>query len=89
MIKKLATPDFKAVVLRNRNTLYCTPGWMDLSKGPVVFEIPDMGDRYYVMPILDAWTNTFISIGSRTTGQKAQKYFFSKQRMVGKGPSWL
>ncbi len=86
MIKKLATPDFKAVVLPNRNTLYCS-GWMDLSKGPVVFEIPDMGDRYYVMPILDAWTNTFISIGSRTTGQKAQKYFLVNKEWSGKVPA--
>ncbi|MEM7002685.1 MAG: DUF1254 domain-containing protein, partial [Pseudomonadota bacterium] len=57
----------------NRNTLYCV-GWVDLSQGPVVFEIPDMGERYFVMPLLDAWTNTFISLGSRTTGQQAQKY---------------
>jgi len=73
MFNELAKPENQAVVLGNRNTLYCV-GWVDLSRGPVVFEIPDMGERYFVMPLLDAWTNTFASLGSRTTGQAAQKY---------------
>lgn len=73
MFSELAKPENKAVVLGNRNTLYCV-GWVDLSKGPVLFEIPDMGARYFVMPLLDAWTNTFASLGSRTTGQAAQRY---------------
>ena len=34
-----------------------------------------MGKRYFVMPLIDAWTNTFKSIGSRTTGQKAQVFY--------------
>ncbi len=83
--KRLAMPQNKAVVLGNRNTLYSV-GWIDLSKGPVVFEIPDMGDRYYVMPLLDAWTNTFESFGSRTTGQKAQKYFIVNRDWSGEVP---
>ena len=45
-----------------------------------------MGKRYYVMPLIDAWTNTFKSIGSRTTGQKAQKYFIVNNRWSGKVP---
>jgi len=76
MFDELAKPKNQAVVLGNRNTLYCV-GWVDLSKGPVLFEIPEMGDRYFVMPLLDAWTNTFASLGSRTTGQKEQKYLLS------------
>lgn len=74
--KRLAMPQNRAVVLGNRNTLYSV-GWIDLSAGPVLFEIPDMGDRYFVMPLLDAWTNTFKSLGSRTTGQSAQKYMIA------------
>lgn len=85
MFKELAKPENKAVVLGNRNTLYCV-GWVDLSKGPVVFDIPDMGDRYYVMPLIDAWTNTFQSFGSRTTGQKAQKYFLTTKDHHGEVP---
>lgn len=86
MFKKLAQPENTAVVLGNRNTLYCV-GWVDLSEGPVLFEIPDMEKRYFVMPLIDAWTNTFKSIGSRTTGQKAQKYFLTLENYTGKIPN--
>lgn len=82
---RLAQPEQRAVVLGNRNTLYSV-GWLDLSEGPVLFEIPDMGDRYYVMPLLDAWTNTFESLGSRTTGQGAQKYIIANSNFVGEVP---
>lgn len=83
--KRLAMPKNRAVVLGNRNTLYSV-GWVDLSKGPVHFEIPDMGSRYYVMPLLDAWTNTFRSLGSRTTGQGAQKYLLVNASWQGQAP---
>ena len=82
MFNELAKPKNQAVVLGNRNTLYCV-GWVDLEKGPVVFEIPNMGKRYYVMPLLDAWTNTFASFGSRTTGQGAQKYLLVQKGWQG------
>ena len=83
--RRLAQPEQRAVVLGNRNTLYSV-GWLDLSQGPVVFEIPDMGDRYYVMPLLDAWTNTFESLGSRTTGQGAQTYLIANADFDGDVP---
>ena len=83
--RRLAQPEQRAVVLGNRNTLYSV-GWLDLSKGPVVFTIPDMGDRYYVMPLLDAWTNTFESLGSRTTGQGTQNYLISGPGFEGETP---
>src|SRR6516225_5841068 len=43
--------------------------------------IPDMKDRYFLMPMLDAWTNVFQVPGKRTTGTKAQKYAIT-------GPAW-
>ncbi|HEY8271395.1 MAG TPA: DUF1254 domain-containing protein [Pseudobdellovibrionaceae bacterium] len=42
--------------------------WVDLSKEPVVLSVPATGQRYYMMSILDAWTNVFASPGTRTTG---------------------
>ena len=83
--RRLAQPEQRAVVLGNRNTLYSV-GWLDLSRGPVVFKIPDMGERYYVMPLLDAWTNTFESLGSRTTGQGAQHYLIAAAGFDGDVP---
>ena len=64
----------------NTDTLY-TMVWLDVSKEPWVLSIPDMGDRYFMMPMLDGWTNVFQSPGTRTTGDKAQKYAIT-------GPGW-
>jgi len=72
--------DNHAVTAPNADTLYTTT-WLDVSKEPWVFSIPDMGDRYYLMPMLDGWTDVFQVPGKRTTGDKAQKYAIT-------GPGW-
>jgi hypothetical protein len=69
-----------AVTAPNADTLYTT-AWIDVSKEPWVFSIPGMGDRYYLMPMLDGWTDVFEVPGRRTTGGKAQKYAIT-------GPGW-
>jgi hypothetical protein len=72
--------DDHAVTAPNADTLYTT-AFIDVSKEPWVFSIPDMGDRYYLMPMLDGWTDVFQVPGKRTTGGKAQKYAIA-------GPGW-
>jgi hypothetical protein len=72
--------DNHAVTAPNADTLY-TMAWLDLSKEPWIFSIPDMGDRYYLMPMLSGWTDVFQVPGKRTTGDKAQKYAIT-------GPGW-
>ncbi len=72
--------DNHAVTAPNADTLYTT-AWLDVSKEPWIFGIPDMGDRYYLMPMLDGWTDVFQVPGKRTTGGKAQKYAIT-------GPGW-
>jgi hypothetical protein len=72
--------DDHAVTAPNADTLYTT-AWLDVSAEPWVFSIPDMGDRYYLMPMLDGWTDVFQVPGKRTTGGKAQKYAIT-------GPGW-
>lgn len=42
--------------------------WLDLSREPVVLSVPDVAGRYYAIQMIDAWTNIFLSVGSRTTG---------------------
>src|SRR5262245_46303932 len=71
---------FRDVTAPNADTLYSL-AWLDLSKEPYVLSLPDEGDRYYLMPMLDAWTDVFQVPGKRTTGDKAQKYAIT-------GPNW-
>ena len=79
-MREFPTAEYRDVPGANVETLY-TMVWLDVSKEPWIFSIPDMGDRYYMMPMLDGWTNVFQSPGTRTTGQKAQRYAIT-------GPGW-
>ncbi|PJJ63864.1 DUF1254 domain-containing protein [Compostimonas suwonensis] len=65
--------DFRAVVRPNFDTLYAN-AWFDLTSGPVLLRVPDTDDRYYMLPMLDMWTDVFATVGKRTTGTGAQEY---------------
>jgi hypothetical protein len=65
----LATPATRALGAQV-DTLYGL-GWLDLSDGPLVIDVPDTHDRYYAIQLIDAWGNSFAYIGRRATGTKA------------------
>ena len=79
-MRSYPTAQFRDVTAPNADTLYSV-AWLDLSKEPYVLAIPEMKDRYYLMPMLDAWTNVFQVPGKRTTGTGPQKYAIT-------GPGW-
>src|SRR5579883_1304839 len=65
--RKFPDHTFTAVVSPNADTLYSN-AWLDLSGEPIVLSVPETGQRYYLVQLLDAWTNTFACPGTRTTG---------------------
>lgn len=73
-------PNDREVVSPNNDTVYSN-AWLDLSHGPVLIDTPDMGDRYWTLGLLDAWTNPFAYVGRRTTGNR-------RQRTLVHGPGW-
>lgn len=73
-------PDDREVVSPNNDTVYSN-AWLDLSQGPVLIDSPDMGQRYWTLGLLDAWTNPFAYVGRRTTGNR-------RQRTLVHGPGW-
>lgn len=51
----------------NRDTLI-TIGWLDLAKGPLVLQVPDMAGRYYSVQFTNPSKNTnFAYVGKRAT----------------------
>lgn len=77
--------DNRAAAAPNAETLY-TMVWYDLSQNPWVFSIPDMGNRFYIMPMLSGFNEVFYVAGSRATGQKAQTYVITGPRWNGSLP---
>ena len=57
----------------NFDTLYSL-SWLDLTEEPVVISVPDTQGRYYLLQMLDMWTDTFAGVGKRTTGTRAGNF---------------
>lgn len=64
-------------------------GWLDVSKEPMVFEIPDFGDRYFVIPIIDRWNIVNGYIGTRATGSQGGQYAVVREGWQGDIPAGI
>jgi hypothetical protein len=84
----LPTAADKLIVRPNADVL-ATQAWLDLSFEPMILHLPDSGGRYYLVPMLDAYSNVFKSLGSRTTGTGAGDYAIVGPNWQGRLPSTL
>ena len=84
--REYPTAAFKDVTAPNADTLYSS-AWLDLSQGPWILQLPDEHGRYYLMPMLDAWTNVFADPGTRTTGTGAGEFAIVGPKWRGELPS--
>lgn len=47
--------------------------WIDLRAGPVLLDVPPRS-RFFVVELLDAWTNNFLNLGTRNVPAKGARY---------------
>ncbi|WP_415759930.1 DUF1254 domain-containing protein [Pseudomonas sp. LT1P18] len=80
--------DFKGVVRSNFDTLYSI-AWLDLTQEPLVIAAPDTAGRFYLLPMLDMWTDVFASPGWRTTGTQAGQFLVTPPGWTGTVPAGL
>jgi hypothetical protein len=79
-MREYPTAAFRDVTAPNADTLYTT-AWFDVSKEPWIVSVPDMKGRYFLLPMLDGWTDVFQDPGKRVNGTKAQTFAIT-------GPGW-
>ena len=79
-LREYPTAQYRDVTAPNADTLYTT-AWFDVCKEPWIVSVPDMKGRYFLLPMLDGWTDVFQVPGKRTTGTGAQTYAIT-------GPGW-
>lgn len=82
------TAEFRTVVRPNFDTLYSL-AWLDLNSGPQILHVSDTADRYFMLPLLDMWTDVFANPGKRTSGTGEQDYLVAERGWIGEVPAGL
>src|SRR5579883_515792 len=66
-IRQFPDDTFRQVIRPNADTLYSS-SWLDLSEEPMLLHVQDTHGRFYLMQLMDGWTETIAAPGKRTTG---------------------
>lgn len=73
------------VVAPNADTLYSL-AWLDLKDEAMVLSMPDMHGRWVLVEVMDAWTNSFASLGTRLYGGNPRNYLITGPHWTGRVP---
>lgn len=76
-MRNLANHRMRAITTPNNDTLYSS-AQIDLSEGPVTLVVPPSGERYVSLALMDAYTNNFAVLGTRTLGPEGGRF-----RLIG------
>ncbi len=79
-VTQLPGPMAKHLQRYNNDNLYTFTRY-DLRTEPLIWSVPDMGKRYYVIQFVDMFTHNFAYLGTRTTRNKIGNYMLV-------GPEW-
>ncbi|MFZ0773256.1 MAG: DUF1254 domain-containing protein [Candidatus Sulfotelmatobacter sp.] len=78
--RRRVTADEVWLAAPNSEMLYSN-AWLDVSEGPLLLNVPDMANRYYVLQFLDYFANAFAYVGTRTFGNRSRN-------LAIVGPTW-
>ncbi|MGF1722042.1 DUF1254 domain-containing protein [Vibrio kyushuensis] len=85
----LAGPEDRIVPTVNNDTLYSQAHYdLDLS-GPMVIEIPKTDDRYYIVQLLDAYSDSIEDLHRNNVGDKGAKVLLMNQDWNGEIPEGI
>jgi hypothetical protein len=85
-VSTLADASSKSVTTPNADTLYSS-AFLLLADGPVQIDIPDSGDRYFSLSLLDFYTNNFAVRGMRIDGGAAKSFWVVGPQWTGTAPA--
>ena len=87
-MEDISTPELSVeagYVTPNVNVIYGF-GFLDLGPEPIILTVPDSNGRYYVVEIVDMYTNAFAYVGGMATGYKGGKFALVGPGFKGKIP---
>ena len=87
MLTGYISPNERFVTCPNQDVVYAT-GWFDLEKEPIVFQVPDFGDRFWVYALYDGRTDEFSQIGKQY-GTKPGLYLMVGPNWTGNAPAGI